>query len=214
MLGTLFVCVLVVVYINKNMCVHEGWNEGRMLLSSPTASHPPSIPPLSSQRQGHVSRLQQHNFQVGQMAAFCTPTPPPSLWLPLHHLWPMLELYNWMSKVAAATYLALWLTAVPLSELQCICAMFIASFTFAVIESLPMRNMHCQTGRCVRGWNPSCVYVTCGSWELTDRLHNSIQKFWGNLTAVFLCVYVRASTYVCMWLDANMCAAIWGWVVS
>lgn len=149
------------------------------------------------------------------MAAFCTPTPPPSLWLPLsiHHLWPMLELYNWMSKVAAATYLALWLTAVPLSELHCICAMFIASFTFAVIESLPMRNMHCQTGRCVRGWNPSCVYVTCGSWELTDRLHNSIPKFWGNLTAVFLCVCVWASTYVCLWLDANMCAAIWGWVV-
>lgn len=137
------------------------------------------------------------------MAAFCTPTPPPSLWLPLsiHHLWPMLELYNWMSKVAAATYLALWLTAVPVSELHCICAMFIASFTFTVIESLPMRNMHCQTGRCVRGWNPSCVCmlrVGAGSWltGYITQFRNS-EGTWLLFSCVSVCEHLLMC--VCDW---------------
>lgn len=188
----------------------ERWNEGE-LLSSPAAFLPPSTPTsLSSQWQVHVSWLQPHNFREGWMAEFCSPTPthlPPSCALYILQPWPFPALHNWMSKAAAATYLALWLTAVLLSEPRCICAVFIASFTFAVIESLPHAKYAPSDGL-MRAWKGSvrglCVCVCV--WELTDRLHNSIQQFWGNMMAVFLCVvHCVWAAQISLWLSDKHC---------
>lgn len=101
-----------------------------------------------------VSWLEPYNFSGGSEGCALYPLPlpqtqtPPKTHLFLSaHLRPSPSLYSWMSKAAAATYLVLWLTALLLNALHCICAVFIASFTFTVIESLPYAKYAPSKGR-------------------------------------------------------------------
>lgn len=156
------------------MHVHEGQKNVLVIISHCLL---PSHLPVLSVAGSCMFVTATYNFQEGWMTAFCDPhptpftqpnpslTPPPSI----HQLWPAPSLYSWLSKAAAATYLALWLTALLPSALHCICAVFIASFTFAVIEfPSPCQICTVRAGVCIEGICEGCVREKQGvDWQAT-----------------------------------------------